>query len=178
MHIFKTDRLKLRELTENDIQLLHEILGDSETMQYYPSPLDLDKTTKFVERNINSYKENGFGLWAVVLNETNKLIGDCGITIQDIDGINVPEIGYHINKNYWRKGFATETANGVMKYGFGNFDFGKLYIHTYIKNIPSKRVAEKIGMKAEKEYDKHLPSHNLIWKHVVYSINKESYIKK
>lgn len=173
MYIFKTKRLKFRELTIDDAQPLQEILGDAETMRFYPSPLDLIRTTDWVIRNINSYKENGFGLWAIILKETDTLIGQCGITFQNIDGLKVPEIGYHINKKYWRKGYASEAAHGVMKYGFEHFNFDTLYIHTYIKNMPSRGVAEKIGMKKVKEYAKHLQNSDLIWKHVVYSINKD-----
>ena len=46
-----------------------------------------------------------------------KLIGDCGITIQNIDGELLPEIGYHIHKDFWRQGFATEAAAAVRDLG-------------------------------------------------------------
>lgn len=62
-------------------------------MQQYPKSCDEERTMKWIEWNIQNYKECGFGLWSVVLIETNKLIGDCGITIQNIDGKLLPETG-------------------------------------------------------------------------------------
>ena len=104
--ILETDRLILREYVEEDFDALFEILSDTETMQHYPAPFDEDKTRNWINWNLDNYKKYGFGLWAVVLKETGEFIGDCGITIQDIDGEKLPEIGYHIHKMHWRKGFA------------------------------------------------------------------------
>lgn len=82
----ETKRLILRELTTKDFSALFEIVSDPETMQHYPKPFDKEKTKKWIEWNLQNYKKYGFGLWAVVLKETGEFIGDCGITIQNIDG--------------------------------------------------------------------------------------------
>ena len=137
-------------------------------MQYYPAPYNKDGVDHWISRSLASYQNNGFGLWAVILKESNRFIGQCGITLQDIDGSSVPEIGYHIHKKFWGQGYATEAARACMVYGFEQLKFDRIFIHTYIKNIPSQRVAEKIGMRKVKEYDKHIQSHNLVWRHVVY----------
>ena len=89
-------------------------------LQHYPAPFDEDKTRSWIQWNLDNYKKCGFGLWAVVLKETGEFIGDCGITIQDIDGEMLPEIGYHIHKKYWRKGFAKEAARAVRDWVFLN----------------------------------------------------------
>ena len=96
--ILETDRLILREYVIEDFEALYEIVSDKETMQHYPVPFDEDKTRNWIKWNLDNYKKYGFGLWAVVLKETGEFIGDCGITIQDIDGEKLPEIGYHIHK--------------------------------------------------------------------------------
>ena len=111
--VLETDRLTLREYVTEDFDALFEIVSDIETMQHYPAPFDEDKTRSWIQWNLDNYKKCGFGLWAVVLKETGEFIGDCGITIQDIDGEMLPEIGYHIHKKYWRKGFAKEAARAV-----------------------------------------------------------------
>ncbi len=156
MFVIETDRLKLRELNENDEEFLFVILSDEETMHYYPAPYDINRVRNSIKRSLNSYKENGFGLWGIILKEQNKFIGQCGITKQDIDGIIVPEIGYHINKEFWRKGFATEASIACLKFGFEKLYLNEIYIHTYIKNIPSRRVAEKLRMEKIKEYEKYI----------------------
>ena len=106
----ETERLLLREYTLHDFDALYEIMSDTETMQHYPKPFDKERVRGWIEWNLQNYKEYGFGLWAVVLKESGEFIGDCGITIQNIDGELLPEIGYHIHKKYWRRGL------GIQKY--------------------------------------------------------------
>ena len=109
--LIETERLLLREYTMDDFDALFEIMSDEETMKHYPSPFDKERTRGWITWNIENYSKYGFGLWAVVLKETNEFIGDCGITIQDIDGEFFPEIGYHIHKKYWRRGYGTEVLD-------------------------------------------------------------------
>jgi RimJ/RimL family protein N-acetyltransferase len=175
MFLIETKRLKLRELNESDEKFLCDILSDRETMQYYPAPYDIDAVRNSIKRTINSYQKNNFGLWGIILKDQKKFIGQCGITLQDIDGIIVPEIGYHVNKEYWNQDFATEASAASLKYGFEKLNLNEIYIHTYIKNIPSQRVAEKLKMKRIKEYEKYIKEYNIYMKHVVYSMNLEHY---
>ena len=66
----------------------------------YSAPFDEERTRGWITWNLKNYEKYGFGLWAVVLKETGEFIGDCGISIQNIDGEMLPEIGYHIHKMY------------------------------------------------------------------------------
>ncbi|WP_422083279.1 GNAT family N-acetyltransferase [Ulvibacterium sp.] len=172
-YLIETKRLGLRKLTQEDVAPLYEILSDAEVMQYYLAPYTLDGVKDWIGRSMDSYQKNGFGLWAVILKESNDFIGQCGISLQNIDGAYVPEIGYHVHKLYWNQGYATEAAEASLAYGFQNFGFESIFIHTYVKNSPAQRIAEKIGMKKTKEYDKHFSTHNLIWRLVVYEIIKK-----
>lgn len=175
MFLIETKRLNLRELNENDEAFLYNILSDIETMRYYPAPYDINRVRNNIQSSMKSYKENGFGLWGIILKEQNKFIGQCGITKQDIDGTSVPEIGYHINKEFWRKGFATEAAIASLKYGFNKLHLNDIYIHTYVKNIPSQRIAEKLNMKKVKEFDKLIKGYNIHMRHIVYKIDYKQY---
>ena len=83
--IIETERLILREYTFEDFDSLYEILSDKETMEHYPAPFDEENVRGWIQWNIENYAKYGFGLWAVVLKETGEMIGDCGITIQNID---------------------------------------------------------------------------------------------
>ena len=89
--IIETERLLLREYTMDDFEALYEIMSDVETMQHYPAPFDEARTRRWIEWNLENYAQYGFGLWAVVLKETGEFIGDCGITIQNIDGEKLPD---------------------------------------------------------------------------------------
>ena len=89
--MIETERLILREYKTDDFDALYEIMSDVETMQHYPAPFDEARTRRWIEWNLENYARYGFGLWAIVLKETGKFIGDCGITIQNIDGEKLPE---------------------------------------------------------------------------------------
>ncbi len=98
--IIETERLILREMTLDDYDALYAVLADSDIMQYYPYIFDESRVKGWITKNIERYQIFGFGLWAVVLKENDEMIGDCGITMQNINGSIKPEIGYHINKKY------------------------------------------------------------------------------
>lgn len=150
--VIETKRLILREYTMDDFDELYTLLSDPITMKHYIKPYDKDGTKRWINWCINSYKTYGFGLWAIVLKETNTFIGDCGLSMQLIDGESLPEIGYHIKKEYWRKGYGKEAANAVKEWAFNNTKFDKLYSYMTKDNVASYKTAESIGLKRIKEY--------------------------
>ena len=150
--MIETERLILREYTPDDFDALYEIVSDPETMAHYPAPFDEARTRRWISWNLENYAKYGFGLWAVVLKETGEFIGDCGITIQNIDGELLPEIGYHIHKKYWRRGFAKEAARAVRDWAFLNTAYDILYSYMKYTNEGSWRTAMANGMKKVKEY--------------------------
>lgn len=150
--IISTERLLLREYTPEDFDALFEIMSDEETMRHYPSPFDAHRTIGWIEWNLRNYKEYGFGLWAVVLKETGAFIGDCGMTIQNIDGVMLPEIGYHIHKKYWRRGYGSEAARAVRDWAFENTSYDCLYSYMKYTNVGSYSTAVANGMRKVKEY--------------------------
>lgn len=150
--MIETERLILRNYTTEDFDALYEIVSDKETMQHYPSPFDEEKTRDWIKWNLENYEKYGFGLWAVVLKETGEFIGDCGITIQNIDGELLPEIGYHIHKKYWRRGFAKEASRAVRDWVFKNTKYNEIYSYMKYTNVPSYSTAIANGMKKVKEY--------------------------
>ena len=150
--ILETDRLILREMSMDDYDALHTVLADPVIMQHYPYAFDEQRVRSWIERNMNRYRENGFGLWAVCLKDTGEMIGDCGLTLQNIDGKMLPEIGYHIRADCQRKGCAKEAATAVRNWAFRNTDYPALYSYCKYTNEPSFRTAEAIGMHFVREY--------------------------
>ncbi len=150
--IIETERLILREYNLDDFQDLYEILSDSENMRHYPKPYDENGTKRWIRWSIDNYEKYGFGLWAIELKNSGQFIGDCGITMQNIDGESLPEIGYHIHKNHWRKGYAKEAASAVRDWFFESTEFSAVYSYMTHTNVPSYSTAASIGMKKIKEY--------------------------
>ena len=144
--MIETERLILREYTPDDYDALYEIMSDPETMQHYPAPFDEERTRRWIEWNLDNYAQYGFGLWAVVLKETGEFIGDCGLTLQNIDGEMLPEIGYHIHKKYWRRGFAKEAARAARDWVFLNTEYHALYSYMKYTNEGNLGITKPIKM--------------------------------
>ena len=170
--MIETERLLLRPYTFSDFDSLYEIMSDPETMQHYPAPFDEEKTRNWITWNLDNYEKYGFGLWAVILKETGEFIGDCGITLQNIDGEILPEIGYHIHKKYWRRGFAKEAARAVRDWGFRNTQYDIFYSYMKYTNIGSWSTALANGMKKVKEYPD--PKNTISY---AYAITREEWEK-
>lgn len=151
-YIIETQRLSLREYTKDDFSALYEVLSDPETMKHYPKPYDEKGTRRWIEWSLENYKKHGFGWWAIELRETGEFIGDCGITMQNIGGQLLPEIGYHLNKKFWRSGYGKEAAVAVRDWFFENTDHDAVYSYMTVANVASYSTAASIGMRRINEY--------------------------
>lgn len=151
--IIETERLLLREMTENDFDALYRVLADSDIMQHYPYAFDEDRVREWINRNIERYEIFGFGLWAVCLKETGEMIGDCGLTMQFINGQIKPEIGYHIRGDLQQKGYAKEAAVAVRDWTFHNTPFNVVYSYMKYTNEPSFKTAISYGCKQVDEFE-------------------------
>lgn len=150
--ILETERLFLREMTEDDYDALYAVLGDSDMMQHYPYTFNEVRVRNWITRNRERYARDGFGLWAVCLRDSGEMIGDCGLTLQMIDGQQLPEIGYHIRRDQQRRSYAREAAAAVRDWAFAHTEYPALYSYCKYTNEPSWRTVEAIGMHFLKEY--------------------------
>lgn len=165
--ILETERLRLREFVPADLDAVTLVLGDPETMRYYPQPFDRAGVAAWIERNRVRYHEHGYGLWALVLKSSGEVVGDCGLISQRVEEHDEVEVGYHVRKDLWNQGLATEAARACRDYGFQKLGVGRLISLIRPENIPSRRVAEKNGMTIWKE---------VVWAdltHLVYTIVAE-----
>ena len=99
-------------------------------------------TQKYIE---NMYGFSGYGLWRVFDSKDGTLIGRIGISIRNVDGEDVRELGYLIRKEYRKKGYATEVCRATIKYAAEFPEIDKLYIVTYEDNEASEGLAIKLG---------------------------------
>lgn len=149
--MIETERLILRHVIPGDVDALVDVLGDPVSMKYYPAAFTRDEVCRWIERWVASYAENGYGLYAMVLKFTGQIIGDCGHAKQDVDGVAEIEIGYHVLRSLQGQGYATEAARACVEYGFTKLGAQRLISLIRPENMPSRRVAEKMGMKIEEE---------------------------
>lgn len=167
--IIENEQLYLREFTHDDFSDLCLILQDEETMYAYESVFSKEKVRDWLSWNLKSYQEYGFGLWAIIDQKSEAFIGQCGIVYSDVENDSLLEIGYLVNKKYWRQGYATSASQLCITYAKNVLNAEKICSIIRETNIPSRKVAEKNGMIIVKQFDKDysgLPVH-----HFVYSID-------
>lgn len=151
----ETERLIMREMTHADLPSLCEIMKDENTMYAYEGAFSDAEVQEWLERQILRYQKWNFGLWAVVLKETGKMIGQCGLTMQPWKDDEVLEIGYLFNRNYWHKGYATEAAAACKQYAFDVLKAEEVCSIIRDTNIQSQNVALRNGMTLTDKWTKH-----------------------
>jgi ribosomal-protein-alanine N-acetyltransferase len=153
MLIAETERLILREMTAEDAEDFFRIYNDPQIKKFVvKNSISLEEVRGQIENHIeNYYKKYEFGLWATVLKENNCLIGRCGLLYQEVEGVKDLEIAYLFDSDYWGNGFASEAAEMLVKLGFQRFGFKRVVAYIDPQNTASIRVAEKSGLKYERE---------------------------
>lgn len=168
--ILETKRLVLREMRQSDFQDLAEILQNPKVMYAYEHDFSDNDVQIWLNRQIERYKKYGFGLWAIILKETNEMIGQAGLTMQPYKNTEVLEIGYLLKGNFWYYGYAKEAACGCKKYAFEHLKKDKVYSVIKADNLPSIKVAESIGMNKEDEFITQYYNGDML--HFLYSVCK------
>ena len=108
--VLKTDRLILRNMGQEDYEALCRILKDNDVMYAYEGAFSDREVQEWLDRQTERYHQYGFGLWAVTLKDSGRMIGQCGLTMQDYREKQVLEVGYLFEKAYWHHGYAVEAA--------------------------------------------------------------------
>ena len=148
----ETQRLILREFHQKDLHQLAPILANPKVMKFSPTGmLSVSQVQAKIDSFITSYKEFGFGKWAVIFKESNQLIGYCGIAVEQIDKVDEREIGYRLDPEFWGRGLATEAALKTLQYGFEQLKFPYILGIVERKNVASVRVLKKLGMRYKRE---------------------------
>jgi ribosomal-protein-alanine N-acetyltransferase len=152
---FETNRLLIREFIPEDVERVHEYASDPAVARFMIwGPNTLEDTQSYVQLTLEMQQENprrGFE-YAVVLKETNLLVGGCGL---HISGQGQGEIGYCFNRSYWGQGIAGEAAAALLEFGFNELNLHRIYATCRPENTGSARVMQKLGMK----YEGHLRGH-------------------
>ena len=153
--ILETPRLLLRHMEMNDLEELYALYQDPEIRRYFPDGvLTYEDTKEELEWYLNGHPQYPeLGLWATVYKESGKFIGRCGLLPWEIDDKLEIEIAYLLDKNFWHQGLATEAASAIMSYAFDQLNLTRLICLMDPDNIPSQKVAQRVGMQLERQVD-------------------------
>ena len=143
----ETKRLRLRPFHDDasDLDALLAVLGDARSMRYYPAPFDRAGVRGWIERQLEGYERDGFGLLGIEDRATGEVIGDCGPMVQEVDGESFVELGWHVLRARQGQGVATEAGAACRDAAFASLDTPLLISLIRPENVPSRRVAEKLG---------------------------------
>lgn len=152
MKISETKRTVIREFRAEDIDALHRLMSNKEVMEFsLKGPYSREESEKFLSRCLKSYSDRGCGLYAVIYKDDGELIGYSGFYLQQIDGVTEYENGYRLLPAYWGRGLGAEAASSTLNYGLSTLGLKRVISIIEPANIASIKVAEKCGMKLEKE---------------------------
>ena len=143
-----TERLRFRRMTMSDLDDVTAMLLDFDPMRGDRPPSTRDDAVRWVEWQERNHAEHDFGLWVVETHEGD-FIGDCGLTVQDVEGTPHVEVGYHLLADRRRLGYATEAARAVRDCAAAH---GVEHLVALIRpaNTPSQGVARNLGMELER----------------------------
>ena len=169
--IVTTERLGLRRMTFDDRPAIARILQDPVAMKAYEHAFTDQEVDEWIERQIGRYAQYDHGLWAVILTGSGELIGQTGLTMQDTDRGQVLEIGYLFARKYWHCGYATEAAEACKRYAFDRLNANEVYSIIRDTNLPSQRVALRLGMTPVGRFVKHY--YGVDMPHDLYRITRQ-----
>ncbi len=150
MNILETERLLLRQITPDDAHFILELMNDPTYIRFIGDKgvKTIDDAVQYISKIvIDSYQQNGYGLWLVALKETLISIGICGLIKRDI--FEDVDLGYAFLADHRGKGYASEAAAAVLGYGMGVLGFARILGVTVPENTASIHVLEKMGMTFE-----------------------------
>jgi len=147
-----THRLYFRPITLEDYDAWLPFYQNPKSTEYWLGQAKIPEIAcrEDLNRSLYRYKHKLGGKYALILRETGQLIGQCGLLLQEVDGIQELEIGYSILPQYWKQGFATEAARACKQYAIDNKLCNSLISIIQVDNIGSQKVALNNGMQIEK----------------------------
>lgn len=143
---------------------MSELLGDPIVMKHYPHPMDRAEAQQWIERGLARYERDGCSFYALESLATGEFLGQCGILIQEVEGVNETEVGYLLLRKYWHKGYATEAARACLEFAHSERKAERVISLIVPENVPSQNVARRLGAVIEKQIIKWDLPHD-VWLH-------------
>jgi RimJ/RimL family protein N-acetyltransferase len=148
MNVLTTERLTLRKLSTEDAEFVLALLNEPSFLRYIGDKgvRTLDDARQYILSGpLDSYERNGFGLYLAELKESGLAIGICGLVSRPT--LPDPDIGFAFLPTYWSKGYAVESAAGVLTYAREALRLQRILAITSPDNQASGRVLERIGFR-------------------------------
>ena len=174
-------RLHLRPWRDEDLPAFAALNADPEVMEYMAKCLAREESDALAARIRERLTQYGFGLWAIEVLGVSEFIGFTGLYVPSYEMHFTPcvEIAWRLARKYWGFGYATEAARLAMDYGFRTVGLREIVSFTFVGNIRSRKVMERLGMtrSPEDDFDHPLVAEgHPIRPHVLYRMNREAWV--
>ncbi len=177
--ILQSNRLILRPFDLTDAKEVQQLAGDraiADTTLEIPHPYKDGMAEQWISTHREKFEEGKATLFAIVLRESNKLIGAIGLEI--VSRFQRAELGYWIGKPYWGNGYCTDAGRLVLEYGFSNLNLNRIHAHHFKRNPASGRVLQKLGMIHEGFARQHVKKWDVFEDIELYGLLKEEWEEK
>jgi len=149
MKIFQTERLQIRQFVDQDYQNYSKLDSNPEVMRYLGEVRNHQQMKDHFSQIMEYYERfPQFGVWSLTDLHDDAFHG--WVCLKHLDTSDEIELGYRLMRTSWGKGLATEASLGLLNYGFGKLNLGRIVAVTINENKPSQNVLRKVGMKYEK----------------------------
>jgi RimJ/RimL family protein N-acetyltransferase len=140
----------LRELAAADLDFVACMLADPAVMRFWPRPQTRTEAEIWIQRQQERYARHGHGYWLAVDQVTGQPVGQAGLLMSLVDGVEEPGLGYIFHRPFWGKGLATEAAFATLDWAFNSCGYSRIICLVRPQNVPSLRVAQRLGLTPER----------------------------
>lgn len=184
MHLpsLSTPRLLLRPWRDGDLEAFAALNADPEVMRHFPACMGREDSDALAARIHAHFSEHGFGQWIVERRDDGAFLGVLGVQHVGFEAAFTPavEIGWRLDRAFWRQGYALEAARAVLEYAFAQLRLTEVVAFTVPANLPSQSLMQRLGMQRDAAADfehPRLPQGHALRPHVLFRISREQWLE-
>jgi len=147
--IFETERLIARQWTLDDAEAAFQLYGDKEVVRFLggmQAITTVEKVREYLAKVLERYATGSMGMWPLIEKSSGELVG--AVLLKPLPEHTEIEVGWHLARAHWGKGYATESARRAIEYGFEDLGLQTIYAVVIPENERSIAVTRRLGMES------------------------------
>ncbi len=152
----RTERLEFRSWSPGDFELALALWGDPDVTRLFGGPFSEEWVRERLQREISNLETHGFQYWPIFLLETGEHVGCCGLkpysSAEPVFSEPIHEIGFHLHKAHWGRGYGEEAARAVIALAFNRLGAKGLFAGHHPENHASRGLLKKLGFRYTQDH--------------------------